>query len=86
MASDYGTGAIMGVPAYDERDMEFVRKYKIDIVEKPFNSSIEKLAIEGKWGKKVNYHLRDWLISVNVIGVAQFRWFFANHVHQRYQL
>ena len=64
VASDYGTGAIMGVPAYDERDMEFVRKYKIDIVEKPFNSSIEKLAIEGKWGKKeVNYHLRDWLIS-----------------------
>lgn len=64
VASDYGTGAIMGVPAYDERDMEFAKKYKIDIVKKPFDKSIEKKAIEAGWGKKeTNYHLRDWLIS-----------------------
>lgn len=28
---DYGTGAIMAVPAHDQRDFEFARKYKIDI-------------------------------------------------------
>ena len=28
---DYGTGAIMSVPAHDERDCEFARKYKIEI-------------------------------------------------------
>ncbi|MDP1710266.1 MAG: class I tRNA ligase family protein, partial [bacterium] len=64
VASDYGTGAIMGVPAYDERDMEFAKKYKIDVVKKPFDKTIEKKAVEEGWGKKdVNYHIRDWLIS-----------------------
>ncbi|HZC22274.1 MAG TPA: leucine--tRNA ligase [Candidatus Binatia bacterium] len=28
---DYGTGAIMSVPAHDERDYDFARKYKIEI-------------------------------------------------------
>ena len=52
----YGTGAIMGVPAYDERDREFAKKYKIGIVERVFT---DKILGE----KTVNYHLRDWLIS-----------------------
>lgn len=52
----YGTGAIMAVPAEDERDREFAEKYKIPI---------EKTSLSAKpTGKKVvNYHLRDWLIS-----------------------
>jgi len=54
--ASYGTGAIMGVPAYDERDREFANKYHIDIVEKPFT---DKLLGE----KTTHYHLRDWLIS-----------------------
>jgi leucyl-tRNA synthetase len=28
---DYGTGAIMSVPAHDERDYEFAKKYELDI-------------------------------------------------------
>ncbi|MBI2476267.1 MAG: class I tRNA ligase family protein [Candidatus Taylorbacteria bacterium] len=29
--ADYGTGAIMAVPAHDERDFEFAKKYKLQI-------------------------------------------------------
>lgn len=39
---EYGTGAIMGVPAHDQRDYEFAKKYGIDIKQviqptEPFN-------------------------------------------------
>jgi leucyl-tRNA synthetase len=29
---EYGTGAVMGVPAHDQRDFEFAKKYDIDII------------------------------------------------------
>jgi leucyl-tRNA synthetase len=29
---EYGTGAIMAVPAHDERDLEFAQKYSLDVV------------------------------------------------------
>ncbi len=31
--ASYGTGAIMAVPAHDERDYEFAKKYNIDIIQ-----------------------------------------------------
>ena len=30
---DYGTGAVMAVPAHDQRDYEFAKKYNLDIIE-----------------------------------------------------
>lgn len=29
---DYGTGAIFGVPAHDQRDLDFARKYNLDVL------------------------------------------------------
>lgn len=31
VSAEYGTGAIMGVPAHDERDFEFAKKYNLEI-------------------------------------------------------
>ncbi len=90
----YGTGAIMAVPAEDERDFEFANIYNLPIVrttqppddfgDGPYsgngikinsdwlngleiNEAKEKaiswLESEGIGEKKVNYRLRDWLIS-----------------------
>jgi leucyl-tRNA synthetase len=90
----YGTGAIMAVPAEDERDFAFAEAYGLPIVrtvEPPaefaggaypgdgvkINSdfldgldvpaakraAIEFLETRGIGSRKVNYRLRDWLIS-----------------------
>lgn len=90
----YGTGAVMGVPAHDDRDFAFAQKYNLPITrviknpkgadELPYcdygvlvNSGeddgltseqaktaiLDRLESLGKGGKKVNYRLRDWLVS-----------------------
>ncbi|MBR6808205.1 MAG: leucine--tRNA ligase, partial [Clostridia bacterium] len=49
----YGTGAIMAVPAHDERDYDFARKFGIDIVEVIKGGNIEEAAYTGD-GEMVN--------------------------------
>ena len=49
----YGTGAIMAVPAHDERDWTFARKFGIDVVEVIKGGDIEKEAYTGD-GEMVN--------------------------------
>lgn len=89
---NYGTGAVMAVPAHDERDFEFANKYNLPFVTVvdgfngneayPLDGTIinsnefsgsnsadarEKMAewlqSQGLGSKKVNYRLRDWLVS-----------------------
>jgi leucyl-tRNA synthetase len=40
---EYGTGAVMGVPAHDQRDLDFARKYDLEVlvVVKPLNSDLD---------------------------------------------
>jgi len=46
--SDYGTGAIMGVPAHDERDLDFAKKYNLSIRE-VIDKSSNKIINSSKW-------------------------------------
>jgi len=53
----YGTGAIMAVPAMDERDREFAEKFDLPVIE-------AELCDFGQFGTpKTTYRMRDWLIS-----------------------
>lgn len=49
----YGTGAIMAVPAHDDRDYEFAKKFGIDIVEVIKGGDISEAAYTGD-GEMVN--------------------------------
>ncbi|PIP87171.1 leucine--tRNA ligase [Candidatus Campbellbacteria bacterium CG22_combo_CG10-13_8_21_14_all_36_13] len=75
----YGTGAIMAVPAHDERDNEFAKKYDLEIIEVVDEVGVlknsgefdglsfeeAKIKITEKVGGsiKTTYRLRDWLVS-----------------------
>lgn len=59
---DVGVGAIMAVPAHDERDKEFAEKFSLPVSDAPlidFEEALKK--VSGK--RKTHYRLRDWLIS-----------------------
>ena len=49
----YGTGAIMAVPAHDQRDWEFAKKFGIDIIQVIKGGDIEKEAYTGD-GEMIN--------------------------------
>ncbi len=49
----YGTGAIMAVPAHDERDWEFAKKFDLDIVAVRAGGNIDEAAYTGD-GEQIN--------------------------------
>lgn len=88
----YGTGAVMAVPAHDERDYAFAQKYDLPIErviqgpddtlpytgagtlcnseemdgmdsEAAKHAIVQKLAQSNHGEEKINYRMRDWLIS-----------------------
>ena len=96
--ADYGTGAVMGVPAHDQRDFVFARQYELPVQQVIIPQGSDEHAFEGGawteagvlihsgcfdglpsgeakraiteaaagqgWGNaKVQFRLRDWLIS-----------------------
>ncbi|MDR3071176.1 MAG: leucine--tRNA ligase [Endomicrobium sp.] len=68
--TDYGTGAIMAVPAHDQRDWEFAKKYGVAIIEviKSDNSSTDKCAFEGN-GVLVNSGQFNGIKSIEAFDV-----------------
>ena len=59
--ASYGTGAIMAVPAHDERDYEFAKTFNLEIIEVVAGGEVEKEAYTGD-GLHVN---SDFLNGLN---------------------
>ncbi|WP_409276323.1 leucine--tRNA ligase [Neobacillus sp. SCS-31] len=64
--ASYGTGAIMAVPAHDERDYEFAKQFGLPIVEVVAGGDIEKEAYTGD-GTHVNSGFLDGLNKEDAI-------------------
>ncbi|HEU0045523.1 leucine--tRNA ligase [Sphingomonas sp.] len=63
---EYGTGAVMGVPAHDQRDLEFARKYGLEVARVVADGDAIEPVFEGDTaytgaGKLVNSHFLDGL-------------------------
>ena len=58
--STYGTGAIMAVPAHDERDYEFAKKFGLEIIQVLEGENIEEKAYTGD-GIHINSSFLDGL-------------------------
>ena len=58
----YGTGAIMAVPAHDERDYDFAKKFGIDIIEVIKGGDVSREAYTGD-GEMVNSDFLDGIAT-----------------------
>ncbi|MFD1927065.1 leucine--tRNA ligase [Sporosarcina siberiensis] len=72
----YGTGAIMAVPAHDERDYEFAKEFDLPIIEVVSGGDITKEAYVGD-GKHVNSGFLDGLDKNEAIEKS-IAWFVEN--------
>jgi leucyl-tRNA synthetase len=66
VVAGYGAGAVMGVPAHDERDRTFAAAHGLpvlDVAEEPAEAVTAELAALGRGRPATRYRLRDWLIS-----------------------
>lgn len=66
---DYGTGAVMAVPAHDQRDFEFAKKHKlpIKVVIQPKNTALDPTTMTGAYieeGVMINSAQFDGLTNV----------------------
>jgi leucyl-tRNA synthetase len=62
----YGTGAIMAVPAHDERDWAFARQYRLPIREVISGGNVQKAAFtDTNRGRVVNSATSDGSLSIN---------------------
>jgi leucyl-tRNA synthetase len=74
--ADYGTGAIMSVPAHDERDFEFATKYGLEIrrVIQPVEESLQRAARELRVDRGLNWRPGgeriDGGLSLRVVALA----------------
>lgn len=66
----YGTGAIMAVPAHDQRDWEFARKYNLKVIEVVSGGDIENQAYEGD-GVLINSSSSEFGISIDGLTTAE---------------
>lgn len=71
--ASYGTGAIMAVPAHDERDYEFAKQFELPIVEVVAGGDISKEAYAGE-GEHVNSDFLNGLDKTEAIEKA-IAWF-----------
>ena len=79
--STYGTGAIMAVPAHDDRDYEFAKKFGIKIIPVIDGGNIEKRAYIGD-GKHINSGFLNGLNKQDAID-KMIEWLKKNHCGDR---
>ena len=67
---DYGTGAIMAVPADDERDLRFAEKFNLPVIPVIDKSNYPGAGLEDKVGKMINSGFLDGMEVPDAIELA----------------